>query len=100
MSDPRDNGVPDPTEKQYTRGQTRLGFGLLAAAALSILAVVAWDWYALSRKGVWTVSRWTLETSRRYTIVAFGLGLLLGLAVGCLAGHLEWPQLVYLKESP
>jgi len=60
-------------------------FGTLFAA-LILLAIVYDVWAVLS--GRTTISAWTLRVSREYPILPFAVGLVLGLIVGALAGHL------------
>lgn len=54
---------------------------------LMVLLAVTWDVWAV-KHGHETISRWTLDTSRKHPILPFALGLFVGFVLGCLAGHL------------
>ena len=76
-------------------GYLASAFGIVLATLLFCVVVFdVWQVHA----GRPTISRWTLDTSRRYPIVAALWGAVLGLLVGTLLGHLAFPQ--YITGGP
>jgi hypothetical protein len=76
-------------------------FGLLVIAALPVLVileVVALDAWIIAT-GRQSISRYTLDLSRRYPIVGVAIGLIYGFVAGFLVAHLWFTQYIVSGDT-